>query len=361
MRQLGVLVVGCGDIAAHYATDLPRHPHLRLVGVTDLDRGRADRFAGANGTRAYATLDDALTDPEVELVACLTSHRAHVPVVRAALLAGRHVFTEKPMAPTATEAAELIALAEHHGVLLAAAPIAPLGELVQTARRWVEDGRLGTVRLAWADVNWGRIERWHPQPDAFYDIGPLFDVGVYPLTVLTSMFGPVVEVRAAAHRLLEDRHRLSGEPFPLDAPDSVIAILRLTGGQAVRLTVNFYVADPARQRGIELHGDEGSLWLSNWFRFAGELEHAPQGEPYRPVGLLRTPEVEMPWATGLEEVAAAAIEGRRPLLDARHAAHVVDVMETIIAAADAGTVMVPSTTFSPTPAAAWAAELSLPD
>jgi predicted dehydrogenase len=360
MRQLGVVIVGCGDIAVHYAADLPRQPHLRLVGVTDLDRPRADRFAVAHGTRAYPTLDDALADPDVELVACLTSHRAHVPVVRAGLLAGRHVFTEKPMAPTAAEAAELVALADRQGVLLAAAPIAPLGELAQTARRWVDDGRLGTVRLVWADVNWGRIERWHPQPDAFYDIGPLFDVGVYPLTVLTSMFGPVIEVRASGHRLLEDRHRLDGQRFALGAPDSVVAILRLADGPVVRLSVNFYVADPARQRGIELHGDLGSLWLSNWFRFAGELEQAPQGEPYRPVALLRTPEVEMPWATGLEDVAAAAVEGGRPLLDARHAAHVVDVMETIVAAADAGTVMAPSTTFTPAPPAAWAAALALP-
>ena len=361
MRSLGVAIVGCGDIAHRYAEDLPRHSHLRLVGVTDLDADRARAFGERWSAPVYDSLDAALADPQVELVACLTSHRAHVPVVTAAIDAGRHAFSEKPMAPTHAEAQALIARAEARGVRLAAAPIAPLGELQQTARRWVDSGRLGTVRLVYADVNWGRIERWHPTPEAFYDIGPLYDVGVYPLTALTALFGPVVEVRADAERLLEDRVRTDGTPFGLGAPDVVLASLRLADGPIVRLTVNFYVADPARQRGIELHGDAGSLWLSNWFQFDGTLEHAPQGEEYRPVPLLRSPEVTMPWAAGLEELAASVIEERPAALDPGHAAHVVEVMETIIASASSGRALAPSSTFAPPPAAAWTAGLSLPD
>jgi len=361
MRSLGVAIVGCGDIAQKYAEDLPRHPHLRLVGVTDLDAERARAFGERWGAPSYASLDEALADPAVELVACLTSHRAHVPVVTAAVEAGRHAFSEKPMAPTHAEARALIALARDRGVRLAAAPIAPLGELQQTARRWIETGRLGEVRLAYADVNWGRIERWHPTPDAFYDIGPLFDVGVYPITALTALFGPVVEVRADAQRLLEDRRRLDGATFGLGAPDYVVASLRLAGGPIVRLTVNFYVADPARQRGIELHGDAGSLWLSTWFQFDGALEHAPQGEEYRAVPLLRDPEATMPWATGIEELAASIVEDRPAMLDPEHAAHVIEVMETIIASAAEGRAMRPSSSFAPPPPAAWALDLPLVD
>jgi predicted dehydrogenase len=323
-----------------------------------VDRARA--FGEKWGATAYATLDDALADPAVELVACLTSHRAHVPVMTAAIDAGRPAFTEKPMAPTYAEARAMIERAEARGVRIASAPISWLGELQQTARRWVEDGRLGTVRLAYADVNWGRIERWHPAPEAFYDIGPLFDVGVYPLTVLTALFGPVTEVRADAARLLEDRVRLDGSPFALGAPDAVVASLRMARGPMVRLTVNFYVADALRQRGIELHGDEGSVWVSNWMSFDGSLEHAPLGEEYRPVSLLREPEVSLPWAAGLEELAASVIENRPAVLDPAHAAHVVDVMETIIASADAGQSMTLSSTFTRPEALAWAADLALP-
>ena len=361
LRRLGVAIVGTGDIAKSYVADLPRHEHLRLVGVTDLDVEKARAFAATHGTRAYGSMAEALDDSEVELIACLTSHRAHPAVVTAALNAGRHAFSEKPMAPTFAEARQLIDLAGQRGVRLAAAPIAPLGELAQTARRWVTDGRLGQVRLAYADVNWGRIETWHPNPDAFYEIGPLYDVGVYPLTQLTALFGPVVEIRASAHRLLEERTRVDGVAFRLGAPDCVIAILQLEGGPVVRLTVNFYVANPARQRGIELHGDAGSLWLSNWFEFDGTLEHAPKGGDARQVSLLRKPEVKMPWAAGLEELAASVVEDRASLLDPEHAAHVVEVMETIIAAADAGRAMAVTSRFAPPPPAPWAAELKLAD
>jgi len=361
MRRLGVLIVGCGDIAGRYAEDLRRRSHVRLVGVTDIDLPKAQAFAEAHETRAFGSLGEALDDRAVELVACLTSHRAHVPVVTAALRAGRHAFSEKPMAPTHAEARELLELADEHAVRLAAAPIVPLGEMAQTARRWVDEGRLGTVRLAYADVNWGRIERWHPAPEAFYEIGPLYDVGVYPLTLLTGIFGPVAEVEASGHRLLEARTTTSGTPFGLGAPDCVIAVLRLASGPIVRLTVNFYVADPARQRGVELHGDAGSLWLANWSNFAGRLEHAPQGEDWRAVPLLREPVVDLPWAAGLDELAAAVIEDRPAALDGRHAAHVVDVMESIsIAARDRRPVAVDSRFEVPAPAP-WAEGLTLPD
>ena len=80
MRGLGVAIVGCGDIAARYAEDIARQPHLRLVGATDLDAERAAAFAERHATRVYRSMEEALADPAVEIVANLTSHRAHVPV-----------------------------------------------------------------------------------------------------------------------------------------------------------------------------------------------------------------------------------------------------------------------------------------
>jgi predicted dehydrogenase len=359
-ERLGVAIVGCGNIADRYAEDIGRQTHLHLVGVTDLDVEKATGFAEAVGTHAYASLDEVLADDAVAIVANLTSHHAHVPVSKAAIEAGRHVFSEKPIALRAADARKLVRMAERHGVLLGAAPIVGLGELAQTARRWVSDGRLGTVRLAWADVNWGRIEAWHPDPAAFYAVGPLYDVGVYPLTLLTGIFGPVRRVTADHRRVLAERRTRSGKPFRVEAPDHVVASLELAGGPMVRLTANFYVADPARQRGIELHGDAGSLWLSNWFQFAGTVEHAPHGEPYRPVPLLREPEVELPWAAGLEEIARAAIEERPPAAGGDHAAHVVDVIETILRAGDTGRALPVESTFTSPTAPEWADQLVLP-
>jgi predicted dehydrogenase len=359
-ERLGVAVAGCGNIAGRYAEDIGRQPHLRLVGVTDLDAERAQSLAREAGTRAYGSLDEAVADDEVAIVVNLTSHHAHVPVSMAALEAGRHVFSEKPLALRADEAQALVELAGARGVLLGAAPIVGLGELAQTARRWVVDGRLGTVRLAWADVNWGRIEAWHPSPAAFYAVGPLYDVGVYPITLLTGWFGPVRRVVADHRRVLVERRTSAGEAFTVGAPDYVVASLELAGGPMVRLTANFYVADPARQRGIELHGDAGSLWISNWFQFGGSIEHSPAGEPYAPVPLLREPEAVMPWAAGVEELALAVLEQRPPRVSGEHAAHVVDVLETILRAGDAGRALTVASSFTPPAPPEWAQSLPLP-
>ncbi len=358
-EPLGVAIVGCGNIADRYAADIVDREHMHLVGVTDLDVERATTFAAAHRTRAFASLDDVLANEDVAIVANLTSHRAHVPVSTAAIESGRHVFSEKPMAMSAAEARTLLELAEERGVRIASAPIVALGELAQTARRWVADGRLGRVRLAWADVNWGRIEDWHPDPAGFYEVGPLFDVGVYPITLLTALFGPVERVVADAHRLLPERRSISGGPFEVVAPDYVVASLSLADGLVVRLTADFYVNDPARQRGVELHGDAGSLWLSNWFQFAGTLEHRPWGGEYAEVPLLRAPAVPMPWAAGLDDLAAAVLEVREPLAAGDHAAHVVDVMETILRAADEGRPLDVASRFERASAPAWAEELPL--
>ncbi len=355
-----VVIVGCGDIADRYATDIARRPNLSLVGAVDLDGARAAEFAERHGIRAFAALDDALSNEKVDLVANLTTHRAHVAVSTAAIEAGCHVFSEKPLALSAAEASELVSLAEARNVRLGAAPIAFMGELAQTARRWIDGEMLGPVRLAYADVNWGRIEAWHDRAPAFYEIGPLFDVGVYPLTLVAALLGPFRRVEAAyADRLLRERRTTKGETFTIVAPDFVTAILTTASGAAVRLTCNFYVTDPARQRGVEIHGDAGSLWLSNWFQFEGTLEHAPVGRQYRPVPLLRQPEVPMPWAAGLDDLWRAASEGRQPQAAAVLAAHIVEVMESIIRAADLRRPVDITTAFAPPPAADWAVALRL--
>lgn len=353
-ERLGVGIVGCGTIAGPYAEDAGRQPHVRLVGVTDVDPARARALGTRHGLRTFDDLDTMLDDPEITAIANLTPHRVHASVTRRALEAGRHVFSEKPMAVTAADAVELVALAEHAGLILGAAPIVAMGELAQTARRWIDDGRLGTVRLAYADVNWGRIETWHPSPESFYEIGPLYDVGIYPITLLTGLFGPVVHVTADARVLLRERRAQDGQPFEPGAPDYVVASLEHASGPMTRLTVDFYVADPARQRGVELHGDLGSLWLSNWFQFGGTLEHAPWGEPYGPVPLLREPEVVMPWAAGLEELALAGLEGRAPRNGGAHAAHVIDVIETTLRAAAEGRELAVDSRFEAPPPMGWA-------
>jgi predicted dehydrogenase len=359
---LGLGFVGTGNIAGRYATDVLTHPEIRLIAATDLDLDRATLFGAEHGCRTYSTLDELLADDEVDIVVNLTVHQAHYEVTKRALEAGRHVYSEKPLALRSTDAAELVALAHDRGLRLGCSPATFLGEAQQTAAALIRDGRLGTVRAVYADVSWGRIESWHPAPAPFYEVGPLVDVGVYPLTLVTTMLGPARTVRASGWTLKPERLTLEGSPFRVDSPDFILATLELDGGAVMRLTATFYVGRPTRSQGsLEFHGDDGSLALGSFQVFDATVEVGPFGGEYESVPLVRPPFPGTAWARGVAEMAAAIGEGRPHRASAEQAAHVVDILEAARQSMSDGGRAVPITSmFSPPELMPWATRLSRP-
>ena len=198
----------------------------------------------------------------------------------------------------------------------------------------LRDGRAGEIRLVYAEVNHGRIETWHPRPEPFYAIGPLFDVGVYPLTVLTAFFGPVRRVTAWAGRLLPARTTREGVPFDVGAPDCTVAILELEDGPVARLTANFYVHHDDRQQGMQFHGDLGSVLVSSWQDFDADVAFAAYGGESEPIPYDRRPGID--FGLALRELDAAIREDRPHAASAERAAHVVEVMCAIRDSAELG-------------------------
>jgi predicted dehydrogenase len=248
-------------------------------------------------------------------------------VTKRALTAGKHVYSEKPMALEASEARELVELARRRGVRLACSPATFLGEAQQTVGAIIAGGDLGTVRAVYADVNWGRIETWHPAPIPFYDVGVLVDVGVYPLTIATAFLGPAVAIEARGWDLLPDRVTTSGEPYRIGSPDLIIAMIELATGAVVRLTGSFYVGRPSGPQGLmEFHGDAGSLALSSFQDFDATVERGPAGGEYETVTPLREPYRGIAWGRGVADLARAINEGRPQRVTGEHAAHVVDIL-----------------------------------
>jgi predicted dehydrogenase len=332
---LRLALVGCGDISRRYAERIVATDGLVLAGATDVLPGRADAIVGELGGTAYPSLDALLSDDAVDAVVNLTGAQTHAPVTTAALEAGKHVHTEKPLALTHDDATALVDLASARGLVLSAAPATLLGEAQQTAWKLVREGALGRVRVAYAEANWGRIESWHPSPLTLHSVGALVDVGVYPLTVLTAMFGPARRVVAYGTTVAPDRVARDGSSFRLETPDLVVAVLELADGVVARLTASFWVR-PGKQRGIELHGDDGSLFLASWGEFDSRLRFAPDGEHYEPVPLVREPYAGIDWARALVELRDAVRHGRRPRASGEHAAHVVEIVCAIDASRVAG-------------------------
>jgi predicted dehydrogenase len=180
----------------------------------------------------------------------------------------------------------------------------------------------------YAEVNWGRIETWHPRPAPFYAIGPMADVGVYPLTYLTAIFGPARRVTAYGQVVYPDRLTTSGEPFTVGAPDFGVALVELADGTIVRLTTSFYVAQHSKQKGIEFHGDDGSLHISSWQDFDATVELAPYGGPYEPVPVPNAFR-GVDWGRALDELATAIAEQRPHRATGAHAAHVVEILDAV--------------------------------
>ncbi len=361
MKPLGLGIVGTGNIAGGYARDALTHPEIRLVAATDLDPGRAVAFAEAHACRADASLDDLLADDEVEIVVNLTVHQAHYEVTKRALEAGRHVYSEKPLALRSSEAHELVELAAARGLRLGCSPSTFLGEAQQTAAALIRSGRLGTVRAIYSEVNWGRIEAWHPAPAPFFEVGVLVDVGVYPLTLVTTMVGPARSVRAWGWDLKPDRVTIDGTPFRIGSPDLIVAAIELDGGAVVRLTGSFYVGSPARLRGsLEFHGDEASLALGSFQDFDASVEVGAYGESYEPVAHVRPAFHGTAWARGVAELANAIAEGRPPRASAEQAAHVVDILEAAASSmTDGGRRIEVSSTFAAPALMPWAQDMSI--
>jgi predicted dehydrogenase len=355
MSKYGVAILGCGNIAGAYASDMQTYPELNLLGAADVDAARAGEFAAKYNIKAYESNEAVLADPAVQIVVNLTSHFAHHELNIKALNAGKHVFTEKPMAVSTAEAYEQVQLAKAKGLRLAAAPFTLMGEAQQTAWKYIRDGKLGTVRVVYAEVNWGRIEAWHPAPGPFYEVGALFDVGVYPLTILTAMFGPVKRVISYGTLLYPHRVTKEGVPFTISTPDWVNTNLETESGTVIRLTTDFYVSGQnSKQTGIEFHGDTGSIYLDNWHDFDGRIYYAKFGESLQEIQPIRTPAKGVPRGRGMQELAQAISENRPHRFDGEQAWHVVDILNSAVVSMKENRPVELTSRFTPPPPMEWA-------
>jgi predicted dehydrogenase len=323
-------IVGCGNIATPYARRIAETDGLELVAAVDALPGRAEALTAEFGGTPHSSLESLLGDESVEAVVNLTAAVAHAEVTRAALEEGKHVHSEKPLALRHADAQALVALADERGLLLSASPATLLGEAQQTFWKLVREGAIGEVRVAYAEANWGRIERWHPSPLSILSVGAMGDVGVYPLAILTAIFGPVRSALGYTTMALADRVGRDGAPFTIDTPDFTVAVLEHESGLVSRVTASFYTT-AGYQRGIELQGDDGIMWLPTWGEAHSRVLVSRTGnaDEYEEVPPLRPPHQGIDWSRPLVDLAEAAREGRRPRASGEQAAHLVEVLEAI--------------------------------
>ena len=240
-----IALIGCGYVADMYVETLAAYPQLELLGVYDRDGERLSAFSRFHRLTPYASLAALLADPRLELAVNLTDPRSHYEVSHAALQAGRHVYSEKPLAMTLEQAEELASLAGTRGLSLAAAPCNHLSPAVQTLARELRAARLGRVLLAQAEMDDGMVPgldytSWRSASGAPWPARDEFEIGCtmehagYQIAPLVTLFGPVRQVTAFSICALPEKGRDVG--VSLLSPDLSIGVLEFAGGVVARLT-----------------------------------------------------------------------------------------------------------------------------
>jgi predicted dehydrogenase len=374
---MNIAIVGCGFVADYYLATLPGHPSLNLAGVTDSDPDRAARFSAFHAVSNYGSLEELLGDDRVELVLNLTNPGSHYAVTKACLEAGKHVYSEKPLAMELDQARALVQLAEARGLRLASAPCSLLGETAQTVWKALRERRIGTVRLVYAEMDDGMVFRmpyrkwtstsgvpW-PAKDEF-EVGCTFEHAGYYLTWLPAFFGPARMVTAFSACLVPDKQ--TDIPLEREAPDFSVACITFDSGVVARLTCSIIAP---HDHSLRIIGDEGILstkdcwfyrspvsiqrsitirrktFLSPWksrCRLVGE-----RNGRYRYRGAQ-----QMDFARGVAELAAAIDEHRPCRLSEEYSLHTNELVIAIDKARATGAPYTLTTAFDPIEPMPWA-------
>ena len=335
---LSIGIIGVGNIFPAYLKTLRRCRQVRIVGIADdqpkVARARAMEF----GLQAMSL--PQLLASEAQIVLNLTPPLAHHDVGVAVLEAGKHFFTEKPLAASFSQGQALVALARRKKRRIGCAPDTFLGAGAQTLRALIDAGTLGPIHHGTAHFMAHGPDHWHPNPTFFYQpgAGPLFDVGVYYVTHLVHHLGPVRRVRATAHvthavRTIALGAR-KGRKIPVEVPTHIVSELSFACGAEVVLTSSFDVWKHSHPP-IELYGELGSASSHDPNLFGGRVRVA------EPLGDWKTVRSKHPYhrnsrGIGLIDMALAIEAGRPHRCNEAFALHVLEVMDTSLASARSG-------------------------
>ncbi|MCW6507473.1 Gfo/Idh/MocA family protein [Lichenifustis flavocetrariae] len=341
MNRVGIGIIGCGNISPAYLKAAKTFPILDIRALADANPGAAEARGAEFGIPAV-TVEQLLADPAIDIVVNLTIPKVHVEVGLAAVRAGKHIHSEKPLGVTAAEARRLIAAAAERGVRVGCAPDTFLGGAHQTCRALVDEGAIGQPVGGTAFFLCPGHERWHPNPGFYYAEGggPMLDMGPYYITDLVNLLGPVARVAGMTNRLRNERTITSepqhGERIPVAVATHVAGTLQFVSGAVVTVAMSFDVPKH-KHVPIELYGTEASLVVPDPNFFGGQIERAAAGGDWTDVETRHSYADGNYRSIGVADMAHAIRSGRPHRASGDLAFHVLEVMEAFGRSSDAGT------------------------
>jgi predicted dehydrogenase len=301
MDKIRLGIAGAGSVGGWYLLHLKGVPHVEVAAICDVMPERAGIRASEFGiSKAFDCVEDMLAESEFDLLVNATSMPAHFTVNRLALEAGKHVFCEKPFAPTYAQGRQLVELADARGVRLWAAPTATLSPQYRCMAEIIGSGTLG------------------------------------------GLLGPAVSVACMESTMIPERV-VDGECIRVETEDNVMVLMEHRGGTLSHVQSGFAYGAHNHDRTIEIIGSKGAVNLLGFdWGPRGVQVSTDEGRTWE----TRCTDPEgYTWENGAAYAASCLLDGEEGALKIDHALHVVEVMEAAHQSAASGTRVALESTF----------------
>ena len=339
-------IIGCGNISETYFECQNLFNNFKIVACSDINFEAAKTSASKYSIKALS-LDDILSSKEVDLIINLTIPSAHKEIICKSLNAEKHCFSEKPLAMNFSDGIEISELSNSKNLYVGCAPDTFLGAAGQKARSLIEKNKIGDIVLGTFNLMSHGMEHWHPNPDFFFKpgAGPVFDLGVYYITQLVNLIGPVKSISSISGTATPERTITSepryGEKIKVETPTTLMGTLEFHNNAKIQFFCSWDVWRHNHST-IELYGLNGSMVVPDPNFFSGDILISHKEDDWQKINndemLLGIPnkldnngtKIANYRGIGLSDMIDAIKNKREARCSLDLAIHVLEVMEGII-------------------------------
>jgi len=356
MRNVGL--IGCGNIAETYFRSQEYFNNIKFISCADINKEASKKCSVEYGIKAQS-VDELLSNSDVDVVLNLTIPQAHYEITKKTLLAGKHSYCEKPISISFDQGKELVQIAKDNNLYLGNAPDTFLGGGGQLSRQFLDEGEIGDVKLGNFIFAFPGMQTCHPNPESWFKRGggPVIDMGPYFFTALVNLLGPAKNVRARGAKFFNNRifdiGPKKGKQFKVDIPTSYMLEIEFNNNALIQGFLSFDVNNHRRNH-MELYGTKGSMIVpdpnmfggpvtlskdlgSEWIDFS--VEKHPLGKTNIFLQSSRSnesPKQSNYRGAGLSEMIYAMENNLEHRCNGTLALHVLDLIESTIKAAEVG-------------------------
>tara|TARA_B100000575_G_scaffold249663_1_gene216195 strand:+ start:3212 stop:4342 length:1131 start_codon:yes stop_codon:yes gene_type:complete len=345
-------IIGCGNISETYFKNQEIYNNFNIISCSDINLDIAKKSAEKFKLK-FQTVEDIFSNNEIDLIINLTIPSAHKEIIIKSLMSGKHCFSEKPIATNFTDGKEILHVSKEKNLYVGCAPDTFLGASCQKARSLIDKNRIGKIVLGTFNLISHGMEHWHPNPSFFFKpgAGPVFDVGVYYITQLINLIGPVKSINATSATPIRERVITSqpryGEKIKVETPTTLMGILEFHNKAKIQFFCSWDIWKN-NSSFIELYGLDGSIIMPDPNFFSGDIRISNKDEDWEIINnddmLLGIPnmidsegnKIANYRGIGLSEMIDAINNKRNPRCSLNLSIHVLEIMEGIIKSSQTG-------------------------